>query len=328
MMKLSTMKKVMDMVYSEKGESFINQILEHWGYDEESVSIVRLSSNVVFAFRREGERYFLRFNEVSERGYSKIESELKIITELAERGLNVAKPIPSLRRKVLEVIQTNIGVFHAVVFEALQGNQFDVEEMSDECIFLWGKELGRLHALLKQLPEDHREDCPSWTDLLIWAKNILPINEAAAHRECDRLLSLAGGLSMSNEHYGIIHYDFELDNVVFHDDSVGMLDFDDASVHWFAADVVYALRAVGDFDLENPIIKTFIEGYKSESSLDLDLISEHSLFERLHGVISLAKLIRAVDLNEEELPEWLDHLRVKLCGVIERYRLSIEKYDR
>jgi Ser/Thr protein kinase RdoA (MazF antagonist) len=325
MMKLSLMKKVMNMMFSDEGDSFIEQILEPWGFDEESIAIVRASANFVITFTKDGKRYFLRFNDSSEREYSTIEAELNIVKYLGDQSVNVARPVKSLKGNDIEVAETDLGTFYAVVLEALEGKHDDLEEMSERQTYLWGKALGNLHAHLKQLPKEYMENRPSWKEHLIGAKAVLPEHEPAAQRECDRLLEWADGLSLSKEHYGIIHYDFELDNVMFNHDTIGMLDFDDSSVHWFAADIVYALRDAGDFDVENPVTRTFIEGYESETDLDLDILKAASGFERMHYLISLAKLIRAVDIEEGgDHPGWLEDLRVKLVGVMGRYR---SKFD-
>lgn len=329
MMKLSTMKKVMDTVDTEWISPLGEKILENWGYDEGSIFILRASANFVFEFYKEGKHYFLRFNDASERNYSSIEAELNIVKYLGNRSLNVAQPVASLKGNDIEVVETELGTFLAVVFEALEGKHYGLEETSNQQIYLWGKTLGNLHENLKQLPEEYRMNRPSWKELLLKTEAILPREEPAVHKEFGRLLGWADELRISKENFGMIHYDFELDNVVFDNNTIRMLDFDDSSVHWFVADIVYALRDAGDFDLENPVIKTFIEGYKSETNLDIEILHASSGFERLHHLISLAKLIRAVDIDEsEDHPEWLTNLRVKLCGLIENYRLSIEKFDK
>lgn len=316
----------MDTVDSEWRGPLGEEILERWGYDEGSATILRASANFIFEFYKEGEQFFLRFNDLSERNYSSIEAELNIVKYLGNRSLNVAQPIVSLNGNDIEVVETKLGTFLAVVFEALEGKHLDMEEISDQQAYIWGKSLGNLHANLKQLPEKYRVNRPSWKELLLEAKEILPKKELAAHKEADKLLSWTDTLSLSKENFGIIHYDFELDNVIFNDNTIGMLDFDDSSVHWFAADIVYALRSAGDFNLENPVITTFIKGYKSETDLDMEMLHVSLDFERLHKLISLAKLIRAVDIDAaEDHPEWLVNLRGKLSGIMGKYRLSIEK---
>ena len=154
---------------------------------------------------------------------------------------------------------------------------------------------------------------------------IIPQSDISAHRELKRLIDWAEGLRITNENYGLIHYDFELDNILFTNLQTGMLDFDDCSSHWYIADIVYALRDAGEFDMNSPILREFIKGYKSKTDLDATMIEEASKFERLHNVTTFATLIRSVDIEEsQDHPEWLSNLRMKLCGYIDYYRQSFE----
>ena len=325
MMKLSTMFKVFETVDSEWRSPLAEKILEKWGYDEGSVYCLRASANFIFIFKKEGTTYYLRFNHACERELEFIEAELKIVQYLGG-FLTVAQPVKSLNGKYVEVVETELGIFYGVVFEALEGQHYEIGELTNEQTYLWGKSLGKLHACLKTLPKQYRIYRPSWRDHLMKAKELLPPNEEAAHREWEQIVKWADGLNVTEENFGFIHYDFELDNVLFKNNAIGILDFDDCSNYWYVADIVYALRDVGDFNTDSPIIKTFIEGYKTETTLDLDLLKETYGFERLHKLVSLAVLIRAVDIEEsQEYPEWLINLRKRLCNFMDEYRLSFEE---
>lgn len=50
MMKLSTMKKVVDTLSEEWESSLAETILERWGYDAGTVRYVRASANFIFVF--------------------------------------------------------------------------------------------------------------------------------------------------------------------------------------------------------------------------------------------------------------------------------------
>lgn len=67
MMKLSTMKKVLDTVDSGWRSPIADLIMERWAYDAGTLFFWRASANFVFIFKREGISYYLRFNEASER---------------------------------------------------------------------------------------------------------------------------------------------------------------------------------------------------------------------------------------------------------------------
>ncbi|MCT8140518.1 phosphotransferase [Anaerobacillus sp. CMMVII] len=274
MMKLSTMKKVMDTVDSEWRSPLGELILEKWGYDEGTVFILRASANFIFVFKKDGKQYYLRFNDSCERDLSTIEAELNIVQYLGSKCLHVAQPIKSLNGEYIETVKTEIGTFYAVVFEAIKGKHYDFEEITSDQAYLWGKSLGALHENLKQLPEEYKINRPSWRENLLKVKEILPSNETVAKKELERIVKWAEGLNISKENFGIIHYDFELDNLVFAESTIGMLDFDDSSLNWYVADIVYALRDAGDFNIKHSIITNFIQGYESETLLDMQILKE------------------------------------------------------
>ncbi len=318
------MKKVMDTVDSEWRSPLAEFILERWGYDHGSVLCLRASANFIFQFKKDGKEYYLRFNDSCERDLDMIQAELRILQALNDPSLNVAQPVRSTNGSYVEAVETELGTFYAVVFEALRGKHYETTELNSQQIFLWGSSLGKLHEAFKQLPETYEMNRPTWKDRILTIKEILPSYDKEAYEEMDRLISWADRLNISKENYGLIHYDFELDNVVFEKDKIGILDFDDCSSYWYAADIIYALREIEVFSLESPVIKTFIEGYQSETTLDLDILHEYDGFIRLHKLISFAKIIRSVDIEEsQEYPDWLINLREKLCRLIEQYRPSI-----
>ena len=298
---------------------------KNWGYDEGTVFYHRASANFIFTFTREGIPYFLRFNDSCEREVEAIEAELKIVQYVNENSLKAAQPVPSRNEKYIEEVETEWGLFYAVVFEALQGEHLDIEELTNEQTYSWGQSLGELHNTFKSMPDQFLMSRASWREQLKTAAEIIPESEKSAHRELKRLIYWAEGLRITNENFGLVHYDFELDNVLFTNLGIGMLDFDDCSSHWYMADIVYALRDAGDFDVNAPITIEFIKGYKSKTELDTSMIEEASSFERLHKVITFATIIRSVDIEESiDHPDWLSNLRTKLCGYIDHYRQSFE----
>ncbi|GAF18044.1 protein kinase [Bacillus sp. JCM 19046] len=326
MMKLSNMEKWMDTVDSNWKSPAVEDIAALWGYDQDSVYFLRASANFIATFLRKKKRYYLRFNDASERSLSMVEAELKLIQAPALSQLPIAQPIPSNNGKLIENITNDLGTFYAVVFEAATGKHKEVDALTKEEILLWGAALGSLHAQLKQLPHSCYHGRPSWNDQLNLVEESLPNNETHIRRELTHVRHWGEQLEVSQETYGMIHYDFELDNVLFQNQSLGMIDFDDASVNWYVADLVYALRDLGPFNEQHSVTKTFIRGYQSKTSLDLTLLKEAPMFERLHTLCSYAKLERALDVDiVETSPAWLVQLQQKLLAVKERYRQAIIK---
>lgn len=324
-MKLSTMAKVVATVDSEWRSPLAEQILESWGYDEGSVYYFRASANFLFIFKKDDKTFFLRFSDSNEKELSSIESEIEILEYLRNQPIRVALPVKSLNDNYIETIKTEIGTFNAVVFEALPGKQYETEELELEQFFKWGRSLGELHAIFKDIPDKYRQNRKSCSEQLIEVKQYLPAYEPAALRELEQLIQWSEGLTISEENFGLIHFDFELDNQRWDNESIGILDFDECMNHWYVADIAFALRDLikKEVDLENPFILEFIKGYQSETDLDSNLLQQLSWFMRLHNLISFTRLIKTVDIQKSpDHPDWLTNLREKLLQFIEQYRGS------
>ncbi|WP_157721860.1 phosphotransferase enzyme family protein [Tumebacillus avium] len=306
-MKLGLMHKVVSTVQENWTSQLAEQIAAPWGFDNGSVKYFRGSANFIFVGKREGQTYILRFNHEDEREIAAIEAELKIVNYLAEQGLRVAKPVLSAEQRVVETIQTELGTFYAVVFEALPGGHWEFEALTLEQFESWGRELGRLHQALKQMPESYRQGRPSWSEQLA------PLQQT--HPEAAELLQWMETLDHSPQYAGVIHYDFELDNICWDGDSAGILDFDDCAVYRYEADIAFALRDLFEHgvDAQDSRLHAFLTGYTSLTELAPDAIAHLPKYLRAHELILQARLCRAVDIADDPMyPDWLRGLRVKL----------------
>ena len=131
MMKLSTMQALTDTLNDKWESAIADQILSRWEHDKGTAKYLRASANFQFIFQKAGERCFLRFNHSTERSIDRIRAEVDYITYLSSKGLVIAKPVSSLAGYFVESVPTSQGVFHAVVFEGLGGEQFEeIEELT------------------------------------------------------------------------------------------------------------------------------------------------------------------------------------------------------
>jgi Ser/Thr protein kinase RdoA (MazF antagonist) len=315
------MKKIMDTVDDNWRSSFVEKFLESWEHDKYTLYFLRASANFVFIFKKSQKTYFLRFNESTERDLKGIESEINILNYLIESNIDVCKPVKSLNGEYIETFNTEIGTCYAVVFEGLIGKQFETDELNTEHFYHWGKSLGNLHKTMKNIPEEYKMSRMSWKDHLKFADEILSDDELSAREELEYLASRLNDLETTNDNFGLIHYDFELDNLVWKDNLFSILDFDDCSNYWYVSDIVYALR---DLIQDNTIpnneeYQQFIVGYRSETSINDSLLNEIPLFIRLHNLITFAILTRTLDIpDSSNYPEWLLNLRAKLVDMREK----------
>ena len=326
MMKLSIMLKV-DSTIDEEGQSQIaDHILEQWEYDQGSARFFRSSTNFVYTFCKDGEQCFLRFAASADRTRAAIEAEMALLSFLGSQGMRVSTPVASKNGRCVETVVTDLGIFHAVVFAQLQGREFEIEELSIAQFEAWGAALGKLHALM------HRYQAPgvsargTWRDHLALVRTCLPEDETRVQAEFEYLTSFLTALPETATNYGLIHGDFELDNLRWQDDDVAMFDFDDCSSYWYVADIAFALRDLFEtgVDLNHPSLRAFIRGYREYYFLDEELITHLPTWMRLVNLIMYTKLARTMDLTpDQDYPEWCTDLLLRLENWMQDYKASL-----
>jgi Ser/Thr protein kinase RdoA (MazF antagonist) len=329
MMKLSVMLRV-DGVIDDEGRSRVaERMLEQWAHEPGSERFFRSSANFVYSFRRGDERCFLRFAERGERSAEEIEAELALLRWLASQGMRVAAPIASDRGRWVETVETDLGTFHAVVFTALHGAQPEVDELSAAQFEQWGATLGQLHATMRQFHDSQaiaaRRAC---ADALALARAAASHDEPCVQTECEQLSAWLAALPATATNYGLIHGDFELDNLFWQDDGtdIAMLDFDECSHCRYVADIAFALRDLFEngVDLSSPSFGAFMRGYARHVAVDEDLLAQLPTWMRLVNLIMYGKLMRAMDVTPgPDDPEWAVPLVARLRQRMDDYKASL-----
>ena len=142
--------------------------------------------------------------------------------------------------------------------------------------------------------------------------------------EIDMLRKYFSGLPVAHDSYGLIHYDFELDNV-FYDENThtcNVIDFDDAMLHWYGMDIVQALESLErETDGDNfPQIKlTFLEGYKRRYAIDEVWMASIPAFRRYGDLVRYTRIARSIQEEWENEPDWMRLLRKKLSTRMIKY---------
>jgi Ser/Thr protein kinase RdoA (MazF antagonist) len=314
MMRLSTLWRVDATIDGDGRSPVADQLLERWPHDPGSARFTRSSANFVYRFSHHGLRRYLRFADNGERRRAAIEAEVALVAWLGDVGLTVARPLRSRAGMLVETMETAWGSFHAVVFTGLGGEHRAMSALDDAGFAAWGAALGRLHATMRRYPGVTSVARGDWRALLAFVRAHIPPKQTMVEQECDDIEAILLRLPVSADHYGLIHFDFELDNLCWRDDTIGMLDFDDCAFSWYVADIAYALRDLFDTGatLDHPSFQAFVRGYRGQHRLDDDLLAQIPLFLRLSKLLQYARLVRSLDLPAApDQPAWLAALRFK-----------------
>jgi Ser/Thr protein kinase RdoA (MazF antagonist) len=243
---------------------------------------------------------------------------------LREVGLPVGQPVPSDRGEAVVTRVTDVGVFHAAVFRRVPGDERSAADLGPTDFRRWGASLARLHNALEELVASRPPTRPSWEDQLDGAERELG-DEAPLRAELDFVRRSLAELPVNREAFGLIHGDFQLDNV-FWNGALHVIDFDDCAYHWYAADVVLALDDVleGGVDLAEAPVPDFVEGYRAERTLDELLLGHLDTFRRAGDLVRYARIRRALDLPPGgDYPNWLCELSDKLRAYATTYERRV-----
>ena len=172
-----------------------------------------------------------------------------------------------------------------------------------------------------------------WSVQLDMIRQIVPRTEAVVWAEVDAMMDKLQSLPVNDSNYGIIHFDFEPDNLVWSGDEPGIFDLDDCMYAWFAMDISNALSSelfddrLENFDFTHPKLQWFLEGYRSVRPMDEEEMMRMPLFLRLDNLIAFARVYRSI--AEDPVggePKWAADLQQKLEMKLGKYRASFQSH--
>lgn len=314
MLKLENMFENFDLV---------RKALAFWTHDEENLEEMlgyfRISSNAVYPFTAGGKVCFLRLAPVDEKVEGDIAGELEFIRYLHGQGYPALKAVASMSGEELLRLETVYGCFYASVFEGVDGVQMVNSGYPEAAVYAYGRALGRLHALSAAYVPTVRKR--SYADILEWIREVLEEygGSPGAKKELADVGKAMEGLPKTAENYGLVHYDFEPDNVFWDERErvCRVIDFDDGIYCWYALDLVQVWDSLedelkGEEERLPGIKKTFLDGYAGEYAYTEETEALLALMRRFVRLRSYARLIRCVSSRTAEEPDWLMELREKL----------------
>jgi Ser/Thr protein kinase RdoA (MazF antagonist) len=288
----------------------------------------RISANAIYPYSHNGKTFFLRFVPWDEKTENEMEKELGFIQYLSMKGLVVLEPALSKNGNYLLKKDTPWDEYLVCAFNRVAGIQLSKLDYNEEIIFCMGKTLGKLHKYSSEYNYVQKESCfEIIEDIERFIKNKLKDNREILMREIEEIKNIFQKLPRNNSNFGLIHGDFELDNI-FYDEKTklcSIIDFGSSKYHWYIMDIELTLNNFKEEYPQNIFenIKTlFINGYRTEYQIneeDLKLLPIFRRFDELCGYINLKDVTEETWDNE---PEWMIGLRKKLNGII----MEIENY--
>lgn len=304
--------------------------LKNWPHDSDGLDKLlaqfRISNNATYPFQQNGALCFLRLTPTEERQERNLLGELEFVEYLNRQSYPALRYLPSLSGKKLLRLSTPWGSYYAVAFQAVPGVPLGQAALTSDVMRAYGRALGQLHALAAE----YRPKTKKWSHLeaLDWIDRVLvrydaPGEIAAFSRKLRKELA---ALPETSANYGLIHYDFECDNVFFDSGTVScwVIDFDDGMYHWYVMDIERALSALGEDSEELGLTgqrleeaeSEFLCGYREEYLYTQEMEQFRPFLRQFETLHTYAKLIRCVAEKHPNEPDWMTQLRGKLDAVI------------
>ncbi|WP_177154921.1 phosphotransferase enzyme family protein [Glycomyces harbinensis] len=297
-----------------------DQVAAAWGYPAGTAKWWRSSASHVFVLPDpEGKRY-LRFVPDAYLGAGPVAAVSSLMDRLAAGGAAVVRPVPARTGALTATVPTALGPMHAMVVETAPGEEFDAEDLDVDRARSWGAALAAVHASMAGIDADLPEAFAELAEFPDRFAHDPALVKAASHL-ADRIAELP----RDGSRFGVVHGDFELDNLAWDEGRATAFDFDEAAHSWYAADIAYALR-----DLTGPdglpaaehrqLSEEFIAGYRSVWPLDGADLANLRLFAGAHAACSILRIDNALGTAGEDEAEWMADLRAKLTDMARSHR--------
>lgn len=321
------MMSLKHMVRGSENDSVAKQLIQSWEHDTDTLKFWRASSNFIYLFERNGIRHFLRFIHEKDNTIENIQAELDFMQHLIAGGYPTVAPVLSRNGNRIETVRTaEHECYYGVVFEQAKGIHLPLERMTNRHAREWGMSLASMHILSGSYTAGATRR-GSWLDALTFVSSVLQRHpcEKGARKELEQVHGQLSKLPAGAEHMGLIHYDFETDNIFYDEEEsrYGAIDFDDAMIHWYAMDIASAITDLAEQENDDAKrkIEHFLTGYRSIKPLDERWVHLFPLFQRFSDLYTFARLLRSVeDMDVHRSPEWTIRLKDKLLKVCDRIR--------
>lgn len=266
------------------------------------------SDGVLYEYLHNGKARILKIMDMpmdqAEDKVAAIRARLQFVRFLGDRGVDIVSPEHTVDGSLYKEVTDSDRLYIAYSYHKRDGGHiFHAPKEEHEALFVqWGKAMGRMHAAAKEypvwhlLPEDPEGRLLGWEQewhgFHTWCKDE-EVKEAWR-----KLKTRLDALPIERSGFGFTHNDLHIENMLAHNGSVTVLDFDVSNPHWFVCDLAVAIHSIFTYSahgkLEHPpvdparlkvMVQAFMRGYKSENQLDIAWFDHVELFLQYRRIL-------------------------------------------
>lgn len=235
-----------------------------WGIDADSLLPVSEGINFVYSFKQSGQLYYLRLTHPNLRSHLELKAAIDFQSFLFEQGVPVCQPVPSLAYHYIEEVSQEDHVFLAHVNKAVPGVPLDFQSNDIGLYQKWGEALALMHRASKQYKGDLAV-YKTWADLWMETHALLVHEPSFIQHEYHLIDEAFKQLTKSDDYFGLTHGDHRTANVLYDEQHISFIDFDEPVYHWYMADITRPFLNLidQDFSLWKDKLTAYLSGYQS-----------------------------------------------------------------
>jgi len=312
-----------DVVIKEL-ETFSLQILSRYPIEVMSAVSINYEYNATLKVETtDGHLFALRINTNSPRTPENLKAEIAFVRFLAEDGrVKVPQPIENNEGDFFTSIlhEASGRMFHCVLYSWIPGEELE-DEPTDEQLHALGAAMATMHLVVEGFALPEGSALPTFDDPLWWTEDFLLSEKSVLDAEAQELVSqglsaIKSGVSKfyANATPRIIHADMHGGNVLWHQDSLSVIDFDDCGLGLPIQDFATALYY---FDTPEQDA-AFKEGYKSVAPIPECSDKEMKMFFLQRRIVLLNYLYETSNLGHRSMiPEYQEETLRRIRNFLE-----------
>ena len=292
-------------------EAFSHQILSRYPIEVKSAVSINYEYNATLKIEAtDGQLFALRINTNSPRTPENLRAEIAFVRFLAEDGrIKVPHPIANTEGDFYTSIlhEASGRTFHCVLYSWILGEELE-DEPTDEQLKALGAAMATMHLVAQGFKLPHGSVLSIYNDPLWWTEDFLLSEKSVLDAEAKDLISRALSAIKSGvaKFYAdatpiLIHADLHGGNVLWHEGSLSVIDFDDCGLGLPIQDFATALYY---FDTPEQDA-AFKEGYNSIAPIPECTEREMKMFFLQRRIVLLNYLYETSNLEHKSMiPEY------------------------
>lgn len=267
-----------DDTFLSRLETGLRGVAARWGANgNASLSLLTISENATFKLEDEtsGRNLIVRVHRPEYHSERQILSELAWIDALRrDQVVETPQPVPTTDGALLTSFWDGQTERHAVAFEFMSGTEPDAEADLAKWYGRLGEINARLHTHSRNWTRPADFDRKTWDfdtiigDRAYWGdwRNALGLDaegRAILERTHDVLRSRTASYGKGPDRFGLVHCDMRAANLLVDGDRLGVIDFDDCGLSWFAYDFPAAISFIEHEPFVPELQAAWLDGYRT-----------------------------------------------------------------